>query len=93
MDCVAVLTDVSIQYEFYVDNNRQKTWIDALLRYSGLCLIELAAILDVPAQVLHSAHKGSLFFDGEKANNLAIVFLTFFSGKSQGEKLKEGDGI
>lgn len=77
---IAKAEEVVIQYEFSIKDNQQKIWIDALLKYSGLCLSTFASILDVPVHTLQAIHNGSLFFIGEDANNLAIVFLTYFGG-------------
>ena len=83
MDSGVGLEERYIQYDFLLSDHKQKIWLDALLKYSGLCVTTIASVLDVPTHVLKSVHEGSLFFRDEDANNLAAIFLMYFSGESQ----------
>ena len=69
----------TVRFDFCKKNDKQKIWIDALLRYGHLDLHGLASVIDVPVMILREVYKGSGFLDRNKAGELAKLLLILFS--------------
>ena len=67
-----------LNLNFHTKNDKQKILIDALLNYSSLNLTDLALILNIPEHIVKNIHDGISLFEEEQANNLTVVFLTYF---------------
>ena len=78
MGCIVEFTESRKQIEFCSHGDKQKILIDALLNYSSLNLTDLALILNIPEHIVKNIHDGISLFEEEQANNLTVVFLTYF---------------
>ena len=67
-----------LNLNFHTKNDKQKILIDALLNYSSLNLTDLDLILNIPEHIVKNIHDGISLFEEEQANNLTVVFLTYF---------------
>ena len=79
MGCTIEFNESSIRFDFSNNKQKQKIFVDVLLRYSKLDLPGLAAVLNVSIDTLHDVHRGVRFLEGEAAENLARLFLIFVS--------------
>ena len=82
MSCIekVKLLHDEFELEFSMDDQNQKIFIDALLKYCGLSMTVLAAVLDISTETMSATHKGEILLKQSDANNLMIIFLTFFGG-------------
>ena len=78
MGCIVEFSK-TVRFNFCRKDDKQKIWIDALLRYGQLDLQGLASVIDVPVMILREVYKGSGFLDRNKAEELAKLFLILFS--------------
>ncbi|OGV41819.1 MAG: hypothetical protein A3F46_03135 [Legionellales bacterium RIFCSPHIGHO2_12_FULL_42_9] len=69
----------TVRFDFCKKNDKQKIWIDAVLRYGMLDLNGLASVIDIPVIILREVYKGSCFLDRNKAEELAKLLLILFS--------------
>jgi hypothetical protein len=79
MGCVVELDSPKIRFDFMQNRLKQKTLIDALLRYSKLDLNNVAQVLDINPQKLMNVYLGEEYFEKESAEELGRLFLIFFS--------------
>lgn len=69
-------------FVFSCEEAKQKTLVDALLKYSQLSFQDLSFVLDLPTSVLEKVHAGLVFLEAEAADNLFLAFLAFFGNIS-----------
>lgn len=79
MGCIVEFTESMTRFQFHTKDQKQKIFIDALLKYSNMDIPHLACILDVPANKLHDVYRGWSFLVGKQAEELTRLFLVFFS--------------
>ncbi len=79
MGCVIEFSNPVIRFNFMQNKLKQKTLIDALLRYSHLQIPRIASIIEVPFEKLNNVHNGLDFLEKEFAENLGELFLLMFS--------------
>lgn len=77
MGCIVEFSK-TVRFNFCRKDDKQKIWIDALLRYGQLDLHALASVIDVPVTILREVYKGAAFLDSSKAEELARLFLILF---------------
>lgn len=79
MGCVVEFGSPKIRFNFMQNRLKQKTLIDALLRYSKLDINNMAQVLDINPQKLVNVHLGEEYFENESAEELGRLFLILFS--------------
>lgn len=80
MGCIVEFSEPRLRFEFAHDQDKQKTFINALLRYGKLDISDLASVLGVSKRTLCAVHDGAQFFDEDKADKLVKFFLMYFGG-------------
>ncbi|KTD09311.1 hypothetical protein [Legionella jamestowniensis] len=78
MVCIVEFND-SFRFNFVRNRIKQKIWIEALLRLTNLDINHMAAILEIPAEVLTKVHHGEMDLSQECAECLGRLFLLAFS--------------
>lgn len=78
MGCIVEFSKSLLQFEFNSHGHKQKILVDMLLKYGELNIVELSLALDTSTYELQDILEGNCFFIGEKANDLAQLFLIFF---------------
>ena len=79
MGCVVEFSKPMIRFNFMQNKLKQKTLIDALLKYSQLRISSIANIIEVPFEKLKNVYEGMEFLENEFADNLGKLFLLLFS--------------
>ncbi|CZL29288.1 hypothetical protein [Legionella pneumophila] len=78
MVCIVEFNN-GFRFDFAQNKLKQKIWIEALLRLTNLDIDHMAAILEIPAEVLTKVHHGEMYFSQEFAECLGRLFLLAFS--------------
>jgi len=78
MGCIIEFSESLIQFEFNSHSDKQKILVDVLLKYSDMSIEDLASFLEVSVKKLRDIQTGKGLFRGERANDLAQLFLVFF---------------
>ncbi len=78
MGCIIEFSESLIQFEFHSTGNKQRILVDMMLKYGELDINNLALTLDISVHELQEMHEGTHFLVGEKAHDLAQMFLIFF---------------
>lgn len=78
MGCTVEFTQSHTRLKLFENQKKQKLLIDALLTYSKLNIAELAELIGVSVEILHTVHHGEAFLVKHDSNNLAQMFLLFF---------------
>lgn len=79
MNCVLEFPKSSIGIDFYRKRNNQKISLDILKIYGNMDIDTIAAALEVPVQRVYDICNGDSFLVGNKADNLAQLFLMFLA--------------
>ena len=79
MGCIVEFSEPLLRFNFCQNKNKQKTWLDILLKYSALDLAGLASLIEVSVQALQDVLSGIRYLEDEPAIILAQFFLIFFS--------------
>lgn len=77
MSCSLEFPESGVKVDFCIQGSKQKILIDVLIKHGDMNVNNLATALDVPIQTLHDIYQGKRTLDGEKADNLAQLFLMF----------------
>lgn len=77
MECIVEFNDV--RFNFAQNKLKQKTWIEALLRFTNLDINHLAELLELPVDMLIKVQRGDVYFSQESAERLGRLFLLAFS--------------
>jgi len=77
MGCIVEFNDV--RFDFAQNKLKQKTWIEALLRFTNLDINQLAGLLDTPTEMLIKVQRGDIYFSKKTAVELGKLFLLAFS--------------
>lgn len=68
-----------LQVEFKCAKNKQRLWIDTLLKYSNIDIPNMAGMLNVSPELLHDVYAGKSFLDNDKSGELGQLVLFLFS--------------
>jgi len=81
MSCIIEFNESLLRLNFNCNNDDQKLLLDVLLKHRHLDIEKLAFILDSSALELEAIRANDYILEGERADTLSQIFLTFFGGK------------
>lgn len=79
MGCIVEFSEPLLRFNFCQNKNKQKIWLEILLKHSALDLAGIAALVEVSVQALQDVLNGINYLENEPATILAQFFLIFFS--------------
>lgn len=77
MGCIVEFDDV--RFDFIQNKLKQRTWIEALLYFTNLDINKMAAMLELPIELLIKVRQGKMYLEQEAAERLGKLFLVAFS--------------